>query len=205
MILTIAAGGLLFEEFVDIDKGFIIAFCTAVLSVMVGLFILSHRQQMREHSRVRIANASMCHSQGHNEISSTQQMQDHPQEQAWRTPEGRTRASASDVASDSEAYMHTYGTEMQSPADFSPADFSPADAGHELPHRVASQAERLDDEGEARPEGSVSSVSPVLPDARSKTGYWHSRAAPEGMMRAASGQDIESMQPKGHRRSRTYG
>jgi hypothetical protein len=39
------------------------------------------------------------------------------------------------VASDSEAYMHTYGTEMQSPADFSPADFSPADAGHELPHR----------------------------------------------------------------------
>jgi magnesium transporter len=47
MILTIAAGGLLFEEFVDIDKGFIIAFCTAVLSVMVGLFILSHRQQAR--------------------------------------------------------------------------------------------------------------------------------------------------------------
>ena len=39
------ATGLLFEEFVEIDKGFTVAFFVAVLCVMVGLFILSHRQQ----------------------------------------------------------------------------------------------------------------------------------------------------------------
>lgn len=42
--------GLLFEEFVDVDKGFTVAFCLAVFCVMIGLFVLSHRQQLRERS-----------------------------------------------------------------------------------------------------------------------------------------------------------
>lgn len=53
--------GLLFEEFVGFDRGFVLAFCVAVLCVMVGLFILSHRRQLRARNSV-LDNVSVTSS-----------------------------------------------------------------------------------------------------------------------------------------------
>lgn len=91
--------GLLFEEFVDIDKGFTLAFCLAVFCVMIGLFVLSHRQQLREHGSASCSHLVRDH---HPSISSSRQHEPSAKHAMYLR-------SSSDMGSESEWYaLRTY-------------------------------------------------------------------------------------------------
>jgi len=186
MILTIAAGGLLFEEFVDVDKGFTIAFCLAVFCVMVGLFVLSHRQQIRERSSsscshlVRDANHSISSSRQHNEPSLNA-----------ATFDTHLRSS-SDVGSDSECYLSREAEAMMIGSPALTAERGDTDRGGGLtPVR-----EPIDVEC-GKPQGQRVRITPE--DGGSSLGRL------SGICRSSSGIAInmELTPQRGHRRSNT--
>lgn len=176
MILTIAAGGLLFEEFRDVDKGFTIAFCFAVFSVMIGLFVLSHRQQVRERSSsarthlVRDSHPSISSSRQHNE------------------PSLNVGPMSSDVGSESDIYLARDAEVMLTP----PALASPVRNGNTPSASGLTpvvEPEGGDQRNGMTPEGATTSLSSLSSMCRSSSGI-------------AINMEL-STPPRGHRRSHT--
>mmetsp|Transcript_71494 Transcript_71494/g.190160 ORF Transcript_71494/g.190160 Transcript_71494/m.190160 type:complete len:421 (+) Transcript_71494:3-1265(+) len=187
MILTIAAGGLLFEEFIDVDKGFVVAFCLAVFFVMIGLFILSHRQQMREHSRLN--SCSMSHD-AQPSISSSRQLD------PIATPETHLRSS-SDMGSESDIYMRDAEVMLTASGvtPFKSLDACASDGG------VPASCCGTGLPSVSEPEGEHAATR-MLPGG----GLSAAVECSPGLGRSASSvaMDVELGAPRGHRRSHTY-